>query len=459
MPSTHDPSSAPHGTPRVDAEDLLAYLAASPSPFHAVEESGRRLSAAGFTPLDGSAADPGAPGGHLVARDGALLAWWIPTGVPRGPLGGPAASGAGGEDDTGGAAFRIVGAHTDSPNLRIKPRPDSGRSGFRQLGVEVYGGPLRNSWLDRDLGISGRVVVRDDRGEQVRLLRVDEPVLRIPQLAIHLDRGVNEEGLKLNPQAHLEPIWGLGEPTEGGFASYLADQLGVSSDAVVAWDLMVHDLTPPAIVGVDRSLVASARIDDQLSCWAGTEALVRASRDPDPTTIAVLALFDHEEIGSRSATGASSALLPKLLERIGRSLDWDAEAQAVVIERSICISADGAHATHPNYADRHEPNHRISIDGGPVIKHNANVRYATDAPGAAAVRRCGAAAGVPIQEFVVRSDMACGSTIGPDTAAVTGVRTVDVGVAQLAMHSARETCGRRDAERFVELLTVFLGGS
>ena len=432
--------SADHAAPG-DARDLLAYLAASPSPYHAAEEAARRLVEVGFTRLDEAEPWPTGPGAHLVVRGGALVAWV-----------------SGGADDPP-RRFRVVGAHTDSPNLRIKPRPDTGAVGVRQLGVEVYGGALWNSWLDRDLGLSGRVAVRDgsDAGVALRPVRVERPLLRVPQLAIHLDRNVNGEGLKLNAQQHLAPMWGLGAPDEGGFRRFLADELDVAAADVVGWDVMAHDLAPPALAGRDEELVSSARIDDQLSCWAALAALARLGPTPAGTgTVPVVCLFDHEEIGSQSASGADSSILPTVLERIVLAAGGGREDLHRALAGSLCLSADGAHATNPNYVDRHEPAHRIALDGGPVLKHNANVRYATDAAGAAEVRVAAEAAGVPLQEFVVRTDMPCGSTIGPVTAARLGITTVDVGVAQLAMHSARELCGRTDAERFVPLLGAFL---
>ena len=424
-----------------DARDLLAFLGASPSPFHAAEEAARRLEEAGFRRLDEAEAWPADPGGYLVVRGGALVAW-ATGGAERPPC-----------------TFRVVGAHTDSPNLRIKPRPDAGAVGVRQLGVEVYGGALWNSWLDRDLGLSGRVALRPDAAgaPDVRLVRAERALLRIPQLAIHLDRNVNGEGLKLNAQQHLAPLWGLGTPEEGGFRRFLAEELDVEPDALVAWDVMAHDLAPPALAGRDEELVSSARIDDQLSCWAAVTALARLGPvAPEDGTVPVVCLFDHEEIGSQSATGADSSLLPGTLERIALAAGAGREDLHRALAGSLCLSADGAHATNPNYVDRHEPAHRIALDGGPVLKHNANVRYATDALGVAQVRLAAEAAEVPLQEFVVRTDMPCGSTIGPVTAARLGITTVDVGVAQLAMHSARELCGRGDAERFVPLLAAFL---
>ncbi|MCD9622990.1 M18 family aminopeptidase [Rhabdothermincola salaria] len=437
-------------TPATDAAvdqatDLCGFLDAAPSPYHAVGEVRRRLVERGFSEIDESAPWPRQRGRHLVSRGGTLVAWSTedPARVEDG--------------------FRIVGAHTDSPNLRIKPRADAGQAGWRQLGVEVYGGVLLNSWLDRDLGLSGRVAVRSgsDGGAEVRLVRDDRPLLRVPQLAIHLDRGVND-GLKLNPQTQMTPVWGTGSVDEGGFRAHLADLAEVEPGDVLSWDVMAHDLTPATLLGLDRSLLAGARIDNLLSCHAGTSALLRALDEIDDGAagshrpVPVVCLFDHEEVGSESSSGASGSVLATVLERIALGAGVDRDGWFAALARSACISADGAHATHPNYTERHEPAHHVAVNAGPVVKANANVRYATDAPSAALVRLAAEAAAVPLQEFVVRTDMPCGSTIGPVTAARLGVPTVDVGVAQLSMHSARELCGSADPELFARLLVRFL---
>jgi aspartyl aminopeptidase len=426
--------------PPASLADLLAFLDASPSPFHAVASVAERLLAAGFSPVDERAPWEPGPGRRFVIRGGSLVAWAVD---------GPASLAEG---------FRIVGAHTDSPNLRVKPRPDTGRAGYRQLGVEVYGGALYNSWLDRDLGLSGRVVTADG---DVHLVKVDRPLARVPQLAIHLDRGVND-GLKLNAQQHLVPLWGLGTPAEGDFADFLGKELSVAPAAIASWDMMLHDLSPAALLGRHDELVSSGRIDNLLSCWAGTRALAAAVDGTEAVGggagVPVLCLFDHEEIGSQSSTGAAGAILPTVLERITLAAGLDRQDHLRALAASFCLSADGAHGTHPNYPERHEPGHQIALDGGPVLKLNANVRYATDAPASAVVKRAAAGAGVPLQEFVVRTDMPCGSTIGPITAARLGIPTVDVGVAQLSMHSARELCGSADPLRFVDLIAAVLTG-
>lgn len=410
------------------APDVLRFIDASPSPYHVVTTVLERLQAAGFVQLPRDEHWTESPGRWCVVEGATVIAWVEP----------------GNEAD---APFTVIGAHTDSPNLRIKPLPDTGTAGFRQLGVEVYGGVLLNSWLDRDLGISGRVDLRDG----ATLLRIDEPVLRIPQLAIHLDREISDRGLSLNRQQHMRPVWGTGAVTAGDFRALVAEHLNTSPDDVLAWDLMTHDLTPSTVCGADRSMIAAPRLDNQMSCWAATEALIAAA-DAERRTL--ICLFDHEEVGSESATGAGSALLPSVVERIVALSGGGRDDLHVALARSFCVSADGAHATHPNYAERHDPEHQIALNGGPVIKINANERYATNAHSHARFIHACEAAGVPYQRFVSRSDMPCGSTIGPVTSAKLGILTVDAGVAQLAMHSARETAGAADPAMFANALAT-----
>jgi aspartyl aminopeptidase len=424
-------------------DDLLSFVSAAPSPYHAVQEASRRLDGAGFAPLTLSGPWPASSGRFYVAREGALVAWAVPDGA------GP------------DRRVRIVGAHTDSPNLRVKPRPDTGGWGWRQVAVEVYGGALWNSWLDRDLGLSGRVTVRGghgvEHGIEHRLVRIDEPLLRIPQLAIHLDRDVNGGGLKLNPQRHLTPVWGVGPVVDGAFGGFVAEHLDIDRDQILAWDLMVHDLTPPTRLGRDRELVASARLDNLLSCWAAIDGLISAPAGADTRSpVSMVCLFDHEEVGSTSATGADGALLAQVLERTVLARGGGREDLIRALAGSACISADMAHATHPNHPERHEPGHHVAIDGGPVVKVNANQRYATDAATTALVIDACEAAGVDHQTFVGRNDQPCGSTIGPLTAARLGIPTADVGVAQLSMHSARELCGAEDPLRLAAALGAFL---
>jgi aspartyl aminopeptidase len=425
------------------ALDLGRFIDASPSPFHACASAATRLGEAGFARLDEAAPWPRATGesaGRFVVRGGSLVAW---ADLP---------------DQDASAPFRVLGAHTDSPGLRVKPRPDTGRAGVRQVAVEVYGAALTNSWLDRDLGLSGRLVVRSARGPAEVLVLVDRPVLRIPQLAIHLDREMPTEGLKLNPQVHLVPLWDVGDPGGRGFSAWLAEQAGVEAGDVLGWDLMVHDLTPAAICGADGSLLAAGRLDNLCSAWAAVEALAsyRAAGGSAMEPTPVVALFDHEEIGSTSDRGADSSLLPTVLERIVAARGGGREELARALVASVCMSADMAHATHPNYPDRHEPGHHIALNGGPVLKVNSNLRYASDATSAAwAVLAC-EQAGVPLQRYAHRGDLPCGSTIGPLTAARLGMATVDVGAAQLAMHSARETMGSADPGPYRAMMAAFL---
>ena len=433
---------------RETALDLIAFIDASPSPYHAAAEALRRLTGAGFTELAPAEAWPSGPGRYVVVDGGSLFAWIVPAGAAP------------------GTRFRLLGAHTDSPTLRVKPRPDTGRAGVRQLGVEVYGGPLLNSWLDRDLGLAGRVVVRTPEGPQVRLLRVHRPVLRVPQLAIHLDPGVRE-GLKLDAQQHVVPIWALGDPEPGEFASFLAKELGVSPGDVLSHDVVTYDLTGGALAGANEEFVSAGRLDDLGCSHASVTALCEVAQgevaqgegaqgEVAGEHISAIVLFDNEEIGSQSATGARGAWLGRQMERsvLARGGGRDDFLRAVA--DSLHVSADMAHATHPNYADRHEPGHGIALGGGPVVKVSANVFYATTAPTQAAFLLAAEQAGVPVQYFVMRSGVRSGSTIGPIVAAGLAIPTVDVGSPTLAMHSARELAGTADAAMMIAAMKAFL---
>jgi aspartyl aminopeptidase len=421
------------------ARDLCAFVDSSPSPYHACEEAARRLEGAGYRRL--TEADPWSltPGGYYVQRGGSLVAWHL------------------GADADPGLGFRVVGAHTDSPNLRVKPRPDTGSAGYRQLGVEVYGGALLNSWLDRDLGLSGRVHLRGKDGPVEQLFRVDRPVLRVPQLAIHLDRDIRSKGLLLNAQQHMAPIWGLDASSEGGFRDLLAAELGTEAGEIVSWDAMCHDVQPSSLLGASEEFVSAPRLDNLCSSFTGLEAMLEVSTG-DRAHVPVLVLFDHEEVGSASSRGADSPLLGDLLERTVLAREGSREDYHRAIADSICVSADMAHATHPNYVDRHEPDHFLAMNRGPVIKLNANLRYATESSTEAVFQLACEEADVPYQKWVNRTDLACGSTIGPLTAARLGMATVDVGCAQLAMHSARETCGSADPGHMTRAMAAFLRG-
>jgi len=426
------------------AAGVLEDLRVSPTPYHAAARAAELLSAAGFTECDPALPLPTGPGPRFLRTGGSLAAWVQPATLD---------------------GVLLVGAHTDSPNLRVRTRPDVTSAEVALVGVEVYGGVLLNSWLDRDLGLAGRVSVRDGSGAiSHRLWCESEPILRIPQLAIHLDREIRDKGLDLNPQQHIRPMWALGPADEGAVRAYVAAGLGVEPGAVLAWDLMAFDTQPPAVVGRDRDLFASARIDNLVSSFCAVRALTGlvaggggngASADgPAGGRMPMLVLYDHEEIGSESATGASGSWLASVLERVAMAAGLDRAGYLAALARSLVISADGAHATHPNYADKHEPSHHVHLNGGVVLKRNANQRYATDAVSEAEVVAVAADAGVPLQYYIHRNDLPCGSTIGPITAARLGVPTVDIGAPQLAMHSCRETAGLADLDHLHTLLAA-----
>jgi aspartyl aminopeptidase len=427
-------------------EDLLAFIACSPTPYHAVAESVRRLESAGFRACEETDPWQLAPGdrGYSLRNQGSLVAFQLGAAPP------------------GEAGFRIVGAHSDSPNLRLKPRPDVAACGYRQYGVEPYGGVLLHTWLDRDLSLAGRVSLREDEQTRIVLLDFGRPLLRVANLAFHLQPGLGSEGLKLNPQTHLLPIAGLEDAPP--IAELLADELrtqqiaDAAPEEVLAFDLMTYDTQPPVVAGARDEFVQAARIDNLASCHAGLSALLAAAGSPAAFT-RVLVMYDHEEVGSRTAEGAAGTLLLGALERVVAGVE-KAEPQALAraLARSLLISADMAHAVHPNYADRHEPQHRPVIGRGPVLKLNANRSYASDARTSGFFAALCRRAGIEPQHFVSRSDVGCGSTIGPITAARVGIPTVDVGNPMLSMHSCREMAGTADVTPMIEVLGLFFDG-
>ena len=407
-------------------QGLCEFIDASPSPFHVCATAAARLTEAGYRELSETDAWPD-QGRFFTVRAGSLVAW----------------------DSTGspGRPFRVVGGHTDSPNLRVKQYPDRVVAGWQVVALQPYGGAWLNSWLDRDLGISGRLSTADGTHH---LVRVDEPLLRVPQLAIHLAE--DRAAVKLDPQRHVNAVWGLGE-TPRSFVDFVAERAGVGSADVLGFDLMTHDLGPSRVWGTQHEFVSAPRLDNQATCYSGLEALLAA----EPLgQVPVLALFDHEEVGSQSDHGAQSDLLITVLERIVLAAGGTREDFLRRVAGSMVASGDMAHATHPNYPDRHEPGHWIEVNGGPVLKVQPNLRYATDGRTAAAFASACRQAGVPLQRYEHRADLPCGSTIGPMTSARTGIPTVDVGAAQLAMHSARELMGARDVADYSAALAAFL---
>jgi aspartyl aminopeptidase len=402
-------------------ESLIDWLDVSPTPFHVVATAQHVLNAAGFVQQHGLT-HAVETNGYLI-KDGSIVAW---------------------RKGTKNGALRIIGAHTDSPNLRIQANPDISQHGWAQLGVEIYGGVLLNSWLDRDLGIAGRVI---DRDGQAHLFNVNEALARVPQLAIHLDREIGERGLFLDKHQHSTPIWGVNAPN---FEEWVAEVSGAQS--VAAFDAHLYDVSPATILGVDESILVSARLDNQVSCWAAINALA-AIENAELTVVVVL--NDHEEVGSESVTGAGGSLLASLLAAIDRDHGLSDGAVFDMRSRSWCLSADNAHAVHPNYAERHDPRHGPRPNNGPALKLNGNQRYATTTKGAAFLRTIAERNEIPLQVFMSRNNMPCGSTIGPITSTQLGIEAIDIGIPQLSMHSAREMCGAEDPEYLVALMSAF----
>ncbi|WP_269937698.1 M18 family aminopeptidase [Arthrobacter sp. HY1533] len=415
--------------------DLRDFIEASPSSFHAAHEAGRRLAAAGFTQLAESEAWP-VHGKFFMIRDGAIMAWIVP------------------KTATATTAFNILGAHTDSPSFKLKPKPTTGRFGWLQAGVEVYGGPLLNSWLDRELQFAGRLVDLDG----TETLVATGPLLRFPQLAIHLDRAAND-GLKLDKQQHMNPVWGQGPAGQEDLLGLLAGRAGVDPATIGGYDIVVADTQPGQVFGANNEFFAAGRMDNLTSVHAGLVALIAtadATAAGEPV-IPVLAAFDHEEIGSGSRSGACGPILEDVLTRVSDGLGASVSERRRAFAGSFCVSADAGHAVHPNYAERHDPANLPVLNGGPLLKINANQRYATDGVGAAAWAVLCAKAGAPYQEFVSNNDVPCGSTIGPLTATRLGIRTLDVGTPLLSMHSARELCGVDDPHHLARIAETFFG--
>jgi len=418
-----------------EVDELMAFLKEAVTPFHAVSAMESRLTAAGFrevTQFDGQDMEPGQ--GYFLTRQGSsLVALRTGEGSPK-------------------EGLRLVGAHTDSPNLSIKPNPVKGRDGCVQLGVDVYGGALLNPWFDRDLAMAGRVTVltADECLESV-LFDSMRPVAIVPSLAIHLDREANNQRT-VNPQKDVVPVVMLGDPAAFDLKKWLVEQLAErdprwQGSRVMDYELSLYDTQAPGLVGIDNALIASARLDNLLSCYAGLSALI----DADDAQWSMLVATDHEEVGSASTVGAQGPMLMDALS----GLVSKAQQNSRLRLQSWMLSVDNAHAVHPNYADRHDEQHGPKLGQGPVIKVNRNQRYATNADGAARLRLLAERAGVDIQSFVMRADLACGSTIGPITATETGIPTTDLGVPTLAMHSIRELASAADLPQLTALLRAF----
>jgi aspartyl aminopeptidase len=413
---------------RQHAQALLNFIDASPSPWHAVTQVEQALAAQGFTPLNESDAWQFTQGGkYYVVRDGGSIIAFV--------LGQAAIAEHG---------FRIVGAHTDSPGLRLKPKAAYSTEGIAQLGVEVYGGPILATFTDRDLSLAGRVIVKTVSGLTSHLIKLDQPIARLPNLAIHMNREVNEKGLALNKQTGLPLIFGHSANSEAAkqlLADTLASSLQVNATDILSWDLAFYDTQRGSFWGVEQEFIANSQLDNLASCHAALEAMIGTEK---PQATSICALFDHEEVGSESATGAGGSFLLDVMERICHSHDLSHEDKLRSYSQSFFISADMAHAFHPNHAGSYEPCHHVLVNQGPVIKTNANQRYSTNAATAARFIQLCERAGVPYQQYAHRTDLGCGSTIGPIMAAQLGIATVDVGNPMWAMHSIRESAGVLD---------------
>ncbi|WP_371322996.1 M18 family aminopeptidase [Dechloromonas sp. ZY10] len=434
---------------RAPAQDLLDFIDASPSPWHAVATCSARLEAAGYRRLDeGERWSLEAGGRYYVTRgDASLIAFRL----GRAPL--------------AEAGLTMIGAHTDSPGLRVKPRPAEDVAGMRRVAVEVYGGPILATFADRDLGLAGRVYVRDGAGGlRSQLVNFAEPLLRLPNLAIHMNREVNESGLKFNKQNELPLLLGVadGIPADDAFRALLAERAGVAGADLLSWELVASDTQKGVFWGVDREFVANSQLDNLASCHAALSALLAdedaAKQQATCEQSALVAFFDHEEVGSESAGGAGGSFIADLLARLALSQQLDAEDQRRMLARSFFISADMAHAWHPNFPNAYEPGHRVLVNHGPVIKHNANQRYSTNAATAARFAEFCRRAGVPCQHYAHRTDLGCGSTIGPIVAAQLGIPSVDIGNPMWAMHSLRESAGALDHTYMIAALRQALAG-
>jgi aspartyl aminopeptidase len=416
-------------------DELLTFLGEAVTPFHALAAMSRRLTSAGFEAVTAFDPDTMAPGkGYFMTRQGSsLIALRAGQGEPN-------------------EGLRLVGAHTDSPNLSVKPNPVVGRGGCVQLSVDVYGGALLNPWFDRDLALAGRVTLLNKAG-QLESVLFDSvaAVAVVPSLAIHLDREANKQR-SINPQKDVLPLVMLGEADTFDLKAWLAERLaGENSDyhgmRVMDYELSLYDTQRPGRVGIDQSFIASARLDNLLSCYAGLSAMI----DATDAEWSMLVATDHEEVGSASTVGAQGPMLMDALTALMPA----PQRNQTLRHQSWMLSVDNAHAVHPNYMDKHDDQHSPRLGGGPVIKINRNQRYATDSEGAARLRLLAERAEVDVQAFVMRADLACGSTIGPITATETGIPTTDLGVPTLAMHSIRELACVEDIPQLTALLQAF----
>ncbi|XP_048228470.1 probable aspartyl aminopeptidase [Ricinus communis] len=461
--------------------DLINFLNASPTAFHAIDEAKKRLKHSGYVQVserDDWKLELGKR--YFFTRNhSTIVAFAI------------------GKKYVAGNGFYVVGAHTDSPCIKLKPVSKVTKSGYLEVGVQPYGGGLWHTWFDRDLAVAGRVIVREEKHGSVsyshRLVRIEEPIMRVPTLAIHLDRNVNTDGFKVNTQSHLLPVLatsvkaelskvvaengtvGNDEETDGMKSSkgttnanskhhslllqMIAGQIGCNGSDICDFELQACDTQPSVIAGAAKEFIFSGRLDNLCMSFCSLKALIDATASDshleNESGVRMVALFDHEEVGSDSAQGAGSPVMFDALSRITSTFNSDSKLLRKAIQKSFLVSADMAHALHPNYADKHEENHQPRMHGGLVIKHNANQRYATNSVTSFLFKEIASKHNLPVQDFVVRNDMPCGSTIGPILASGVGIRTVDVGAPQLSMHSIREMCAVDDVKYSYEHFKAF----
>jgi aspartyl aminopeptidase len=453
------------------AREAMAFIDASPDPFHVVKKAVEKLEEVGFVEWSDDEEIENGGKYYFTRNKSTLVAFSI------------------GQSFKPGNGFKIIGSHTDSPNLKVKPHSkrtttkNGGASGAIQLGVECYGGGLWHTWFDRDLGISGRVFVNDEEKGTIRqeLVKIDRPILRIPNLAIHLQTAKEREAFEVNKEDHLSPILAMAvkDSLSGGstdddsakdewqknqeplLVHMLSAELGVALEDIVDFELNLFDVQTASLGGLHSEFVHSARLDNLASCFLSLRGLidhVKSGGVQNDEDISMIAMFDHEEVGSSSATGAGSPIIGEAMKRINHALGAGVDPILYdrAIRRSFVLSVDQAHAVHPNYASKHEKNHGPVMNGGMVIKRNANQRYATNGVTGLIIRQLAKHAGLPpIQEFVVRNDCGCGSTIGPVISTATGMRAIDMGCPQLSMHSIRETMGVKDFTHGLALFKTF----
>ena len=425
-------------------QNLLNFIDASPSPWHAVKSIEAQLTAFQFIKLDETAKWTLQPGGrYYVIRDDSSIIIFVQGQKPL--------------VETG---FKIIGAHTDSPGLRIKPNAASGLDGLLRLSVEVYGGPIIATFTDRDLSLAGRINYKDNQNKLASLLiNFDRPLLRLPNLAIHMNRTVNEEGLKLHKQNELPLILSVLADEclpQAYFSELMQQQSGCDAERILSWDLAIYDTQKGVFWGGNNEFYANSQLDNLASCHAALQALLDNAVLENDNTL-VCAFFDHEEIGSESNKGADGSFLTDVLQRIALASEVNREYFARALAQSFMMSADMAHAYQPNFPLAYDPDHKVTVNKGPVIKVNANHRYSTESVSHAMFVDWCEQAGVPYQKYSHRSDLACGSTIGPITSARLGIRSVDVGNPLWAMHSIRESAGVIDHGYMIRVMKIFFG--